>query len=586
MTVTDERIREKVHRAVDVHGASLRDDPFLASRIISSTRRKELPRMKKLSTGMIIAIVLTLLSATALAVGLTVEEVWQQSFTKMGTTGEIRTIGTPTEKDLTMDEAEAIARNALKTKFGVTDEELDAMGFYPSYFEAEVDDGIPYPSAWHILWSSRTNVDIDKDDTDFGPNGEYRVYMHGETGEIDTCIFYTNNFWDYAQRVWDVGNYDEVYWRYNKTDYFNLSTEQQAYWTNLLAEKGYKVRDKAGELHQALLSAHLDLQFCDLTRIANNDDPLVAAAWAALEKETGLRADLLQKYAYVATVPGWNTGYDDVCIHYSYALEGAMTEAGYLDMYSDWVFSQAKKLGLYMVSFEKGTTDVAAVTHVTRHASVPEDPVTEGPLLVRNNWNAADLLAFDAEYEKFDRAVKRMRAAGVADADIQVMTRDYFRRMGVESEYYPAAPEEMDVMQWFAEESEWDAKITQPALSYEEFAAQYGADQRFWPMEIMMALDPRSYRMPNEGEMTFEEARERALDQLAAETGVTDLTGYTVNVQRVSLTADPTEVDCRWQVFIKEDGVLPLHGWKIHFGEWDDHIDTPFIQDINDIENG
>ena len=27
-------------------------------------------------------------------------------------------------------------------------------------------------------------------------------------------------------------------------------------------------------------------------------------------------------------------------------------------------------------------------------------------------------------------------------------------------------------------------------------------------------------------------------------------------------------------------------GWKIHFGEWEDHIDTPFIQDIMDPSNG
>jgi len=584
--MTDQRIREKIHRAVDVQGASLRDDPFLATRIIAATKRKEGPRMKKLSTGMIIAIVLMLLSVTALAVGLTVEEVWQQSFTKMGTTGEIRTIGTPTETDLTMDEAAAIAREALKAEFAVTDEELDAMGFYPSYFAAEVDDGIPYPSSWQFLWSSRTNVDIDKDDTDFGPNGEYRVYMHGETGEIDVCNFYTNNFWDYAQRIWDVGNHDEVYRYYNKTDYFTLSTEQQTYWTNLLAEAGYTVRDKAGELHQALRSAELDLLFCDLNRAADNADPLVAAAWAALEKETGLRADLLQKYAYIATVPGWNTGYDDVCIHFSYALEWAMMEAGYLDAYSDWIFGLSKNLGMYMVSFEKGTTNVAAVTHVTRSESVPLDPITEGPLFVRNDWNAEDLLAFDAEYAVFDRAVKRMRAAGLADSEVQVMTRDYFRRMGVESEYYPAAPEEANVMQWFQEESEWDAKITQPTLTYKEFAAQFGPDKRFWPQDVLMALEPTGYRMPGEGETTFDEALQRALDQLAAEYGVTDLTGYTVNVQRVSLTDDPAAVDCRWQVFIADNPRNPQHGWKICFGEWDGHIDTPFIQDITDPSNG
>ena len=72
----DEVIRQKIHRAVDAHGAALRENPFLAQRIIAQScpDRKEAPRMKKLSTGAIIAIVLMLLSATALAVGLTAEE--------------------------------------------------------------------------------------------------------------------------------------------------------------------------------------------------------------------------------------------------------------------------------------------------------------------------------------------------------------------------------------------------------------------------------------------------------------------------------------------------------------------------------
>ena len=584
--MTDQRIREKIHHAVDACGAHLPDDPFLASRIIAATKRKEFPRMKKLSTGMIVAIVLMLLSATAVAAVLTIEDMWQLAFQKMGTTGEIRTIGTPTEKDLTMDEAAAIAREALKASFGVTDEELDAMGFYPSYFAAEVDDGIPYPSQWQFLWSSRTNVDIDKDDTDYGPNGEYRVYLYGETGEIDVCNFYTNNFWDYAQRVWDVGNQDLVYWHYQKTDFFNQTDEVQAYWTQQLADAGYTVRGKDEELHQVLRSAELDLLFCDLTRIADNDDPQVAAAWAALE-ETGLPADLLQKYAFVATIPGWNTGYDDVCIHFSYELEWDMMKASYLDQYSDWVFGLSNRLGMYMVSFEKGSTNVAAVTHVKRSETQPNSEYFgEGPLLVRTDWDAADLPVFDAEYATYDRAVKRMRAAGLTDTDIQVMARDYFRRMGVESEYYPAAPEEMNVLQWFAEESEWDAKITQPTMTYEEFAAQYGPDERFWPMEVMIARDPSTYRMPNEGETTFAEALQLALDQLASEYSVTDVSGYTINVQRVSLTADPAKVDCRWQVFIADNPRAPQKGWKIYFGEWDGHIDKPFIQDITDPSNG
>ena len=583
--MNEEMIRSKVHRAVDACGASLQDDPFLAQRIMAANRRKEGPHMKKLSTGMIIAIVLTLLSVTAVAVGLSIEQVWQQAFDKMGTWGEVWNIGEPTEEDLTMDEAAAIGRKVLKEKFGVTDEELDAMGFYPSYFEAEVDDGTYYPADWRFLWSSKTNTDIAKDDYDHGPNGEYRVYMDAITGEIETCIFYTTDFWRYAQRIWDVGNYDEVYRNYQQTSFFTQPDDVQSYWTKLLAEKGYAVRTKQADLHQALRSAHLELLFSDIDTFADNNDPQVAAAWAALEKEYGLDADLLRKYAYVATVPGWNTGYDDVCIHFSYETEWSMMETGFLDPYSDWVFGFSKQVGMFMVSFEKGTTNVAAITQLKRsETTLPRDVVTEGTLFARTDWTAEDLVVFDAEYAKLDKAIQRMRAAKLDDGDIQTFTRDYFHRMGVES--YPAAPEDMNAEQWFQEESEWDDKIGVPTTTYEQFIAERGRDKRFWPQEVMINLDPRSYRMPSEGETSFEAALTRALDQLAKERGTADLTGFTVNIQRVSLTDDPDKVDCRWQVFIADDPKNVQKGWKINFGEWEDHIDMPYIQDIMDPSNG
>lgn len=583
--MNEEMIRSKVHRAVDAYGASMQESPFLAQRIMAANRRKEGPHMKKLSTGMIIAIVLICLSVTAVAVGLSIEQIWQQAFDKMGTWGEVWNIGEPTEEDLTMEEAAAIGRKVLKEKFAVTDEELDAMGFYPSYFEAEVDDGTYYPADWRFLWSSKTNTDIAKDDYDHGPNGEYRVYMDAITGEIETCIFYTTDFWRYAQRIWDVGNYDEVYRNYQQTNFFTQPDDVQSYWTKLLAEKGYAVRTKQADLHQALRSAHLELLFSDIDTFADNDDPQVAAAWAALEKEYGLDADLLRKYAYVATVPGWNTGYDDVCIHFSYETEWSMMETGFLDPYSDWVFGFSKQVGMFMVSFEKGTTNVAAITQLKRsETTLPREVVTEGTLLVRTDWTAADLGVFNEEYEKLDKAVQRMRTAKLDDGDIQTVMRDYFHRMGVES--YPAAPEDMNAEQWFQEESEWDDKIGVPTTTYEQFIAERGRDKRFWPQEVMINLDPRSYRMPNEDETSFEAALTRALDQLAKERGTADLTGFTVNIQRVSLTDDPGKVDCRWQVFVADDPKNVQKGWKINFGEWEDHIDMPYIQDIMDPSNG
>lgn len=40
----DERfIREQIHRAVDAHGASRPDDPYLAQRILAQTHRRKRP---------------------------------------------------------------------------------------------------------------------------------------------------------------------------------------------------------------------------------------------------------------------------------------------------------------------------------------------------------------------------------------------------------------------------------------------------------------------------------------------------------------------------------------------------------------
>lgn len=438
-------IRNKIHRAVDVHGASMQDDPHLAQRIITQTNRKEVPRMKKLSTGMIIAIALMLLSATAVAVGLTVEEMWRQSFAKMNTTGIIRNYGEPGEDELSTEEAIALARKVIQETYGTPDEELDSMGLYPTFHPREVDDGTEYPSEWKIYYSSRTGVDLDYDDTEHGPLGEYRVYINAETGEITYRHWYTNDFWPKAQQVWDCGSYDEVYWEYTRTEFFDQSAEDQRYWTAKLAEKGYAVVTEEESLRKALLSAQLELQFCELSRIADNTAPQVAAAWQTLEESTGMKAEPLQKYAYVATLPDWQTGTDNVCIHFSYELQWDMSDKGYLNPYVNNMFSHINNLGLYMVSFDPGTTEVAAITHISPSEYGHEALYEADGLLAKVDWEPADLVTFDEAYTKLDRAVKRMRAWIQADgtytveAPIEVVADDFLLSIGGNPEFFEAA---------------------------------------------------------------------------------------------------------------------------------------------------
>ena len=66
----DEQIRAQIHQAVDTHAKHLRTDPFLAQRIMNQERTGEPVVKKRLSVGLVLAIVLMLIAVTALAVAL------------------------------------------------------------------------------------------------------------------------------------------------------------------------------------------------------------------------------------------------------------------------------------------------------------------------------------------------------------------------------------------------------------------------------------------------------------------------------------------------------------------------------------
>ena len=583
----DREFRSLIHSAVDAYGASAREHPMLRERVLQRANRKERPPMKKkLSTAAILLIVLLLATLTAIAVGLTVEEMWAQSFERMNTRGYVHSASDETQAEISMEEAIAIARAAIISKYGTPEAELDAMGVYPGYFQrgwdGKTDD---YPSEWDVYFSSRTDVDIDEDHLDYGPTGEYRVYINAETKEVTYCHWYTNDFWSRAQTIWNCGSYDEVYWWYGRPSFWSLPADKQAWWTSLLSGAGYDVVTGDEKLHAMLLSAATDLQFQSMDAFADESDPLVAAAWAEMER-LGFDAETLRRYAYVATLPDWQTGTDNVCIHYSYEKDFDLIQKGFLDPCSAMLFSRAHNFGLYMFSFEPGTTDLVSVTHVTRAEDIRQEPITHGLLLDRNAWGPEDLAEFDGAFQRLDMGVKRMRAAGLDEATMQTLVNGYLHRYGGT---HQAAPEGVDVDSWFADESEWDALVEVPGMSYEEFTTLYGSDERFWPMEVLCQLDPRSYRMPHPGETTLEEAMQYGLEAIFGVSGeeLQAITaGYEVFVRRVTLTGDPDAVDCRWEVYVVRDHNDPVDGFRVHWGEWEDRKSTPTVQDITDRGNG
>ena len=590
----DEMIRQKIHRAVDVHGASLREDPYLAQRILASSDRKEAPRMKKLSTGAIIAIVLMLLSVTALAVGLTAEELWRQSQRKMSTTGYVNMISDDAQAEITLDEALAIARKAIQDKYATPDAELDAMGVYPTYlargWDGKTDE---YPSEWDIHYSSRTNVDLDLDTLDYGPTGEYRVYINAETKEVTYCNWYCSDFWPFAQRLWDAGKYDIVYNYYQKPDFYTLPAEVQAYWTELLSGKGYEVIRAEDKYFRLLRSLTLsDLEFGPLTNIVPNDDPQVAAAWQALEDRWGYDTTLMQKYAYVASKPGLETGTEDVCLFYSYELEFSMLDAGAIPHGCNLLFSHVNDLGKFMVSFTPGTTEVVSAVRILPSEQARKTPQTEGDRYQREDWYPEDLIAFDADYQILERGVKRMQAAGLENNDIFVNVQAYVNPLThyVPDPFFdnPNIPAPEDVAEWYAESSEWDALIVEPDMTYQECAAKYGADRRFWPLEVQYEIlrdTNRQITLPQEGEMSYEEALAYAIDAIIKQEGqeaIDKLGNYVVGCNYTRYIGAHYNENTMWEFYIadKQDWTM---GWRVLFVDknWQDFGERHV--EVNDI---
>lgn len=100
----EKRLQESITRAVDSHCSSLRADPFLAQKVIFAAERKEKPIVKsKMRFGLILALILMLLTATAVAAALlSGMEVIQQEAVPLAQSndGEVRPVEEYTYEEL------------------------------------------------------------------------------------------------------------------------------------------------------------------------------------------------------------------------------------------------------------------------------------------------------------------------------------------------------------------------------------------------------------------------------------------------------------------------------------------------------
>lgn len=304
-----------------------------------------------------------------------------------------------------------------------------------------------------------------------------------------------------------------------------------------------------------------------------------------MEQAYGYDAAVLQKHWYVAVRSDLISDTDDIFISYNHHGEQYHTSH-----WTNMMAGDVARVGTFLVRFEPGTEKIVSTCHMeySYWNIVKNDRAPGIQLYEKIDWNGEDLLAFSEAFALFDRAMQRMHAAGYYDPEMEPVARDFIRRLGGNPEWYPEAPAELNVDQWFAEKSEWDALIG-AGISVGEATAMYGADARFWPMEVLVCLEPNSFRMPNEGETTIEQAAQMAIDQIIKAEGqeaLDSLGNYTLNVLRYSLTDDPEKVDCRWEVYITDNPAKLVNGWKVTWGEWENRVDVPTIQHITDLGNG
>ncbi len=112
----DEQIRAQIHQAVDAHGEHLRTDPFLAQRIMHQERTGKPIVNKKLSVGLVLAVVLTLIAAAAFALanGFGLMDFWRNSW---GDAEIPEDAGKYIENDIIIDETEHFTVRFRETSY-------------------------------------------------------------------------------------------------------------------------------------------------------------------------------------------------------------------------------------------------------------------------------------------------------------------------------------------------------------------------------------------------------------------------------------------------------------------------------------
>lgn len=459
----DDVLRRLVHHAVDQRTASFTPNSFLAQQVIAKGKETK-PMKKKITLGLVLALLLLLISVTALALTHLEElkAVWEDSYARMNTYGgfyavpmeefdlkgfeEDYTAGTglerkedlvintvPQEGDLPYEEAYLIAIAAITEKFGTPESEIEAMGVYPEFFKSVYNDDV---SEWEFYFSPRTNVNIEEDNT-YPPPGEYRVYIESPSGEVTYCGWYLDEFFpDYAKRTWEAGKHQYVYERAKGnafSDFFLMEADQREYFLQLFREDGFDLSPFQLTDEALLENLSFTLEFYDGgENLMHADLPGIREALAVMEEKYGLTPDLMDDLYYAALPSPAASDTLDICFSFNYDLAArAGSELPYPYGLNAFCHVARKHLGSFMVILDK---DNFQVQNVIRHIDA-KNPGTGEKLLENSVWEKELILKLPA----LTGQLKQLTLAeGESTMELGIRYDEIMRSFGGSMEEFPS----------------------------------------------------------------------------------------------------------------------------------------------------
>lgn len=425
--------------------------------------------------------------------------IYQESFDKMGTTAEVDIMDAeelaafekeyaermgverkedlvisalPGEDDMPYEEALAYARQLIFDAFATPESELDLMGVYPRlidyvYMENE--------SEWEFYFTPRRDTDIELDH-DYPAPGEYRVHFGAQTGTVQLCNWYNDDFWpEYARRTWDAGKHDEVYRRAQGQSFYTQNQTDQEYFLTLFEAAGYDVSSVRKTPQELLAAMRTELHFVEPEQnVLQANDKFVKNALAALKEEYGLTREMLDKYAFAASFAPMQTDTLDLCFAYNYNIESAMYDSGELNQFTGRLFSYVSRLGLYMVRMDVRTGEVVEVVQAQRGPQAVQ-ALDEKLLLGRRNWTTADLAEFDALMQELQALTETELAKEQPDYNrLNALADTLLREAGGDPELYTGGlPENAALTPQEAGAIALAAAVEDSGLTQEAFEAHY-----------------------------------------------------------------------------------------------------------------